>query len=46
MKLDSDHMKIEDSHYAESLEIMMVEATEGFKMEVDKGEQISAIADS
>lgn len=38
MKVDSDPMQIEDAHYVESLEIMMVEATEGFNMKVDKGE--------
>lgn len=46
MKVDSDPMQIEDAHYAEPMEIRMVEVVEGSNMEIDKGEQIFAIADS
>lgn len=46
MKVDSDPIQIKYAHYVEPLEIMMVEATEGFNMEVDKGDHISAIVDS
>ena len=45
MKVDSDPMQTEDAHYVEPVEILMVETNEGFNMEVDKGEQISAISD-
>lgn len=46
MKVNSSLMQIEDAHYVEPLEILMVKVTEGFNMEVDKGEKISTIADS
>lgn len=36
MKVDSDPMHIEDAYYAEPVEILMVDATEGFNMEVDR----------
>lgn len=46
IKVNFDPMQTEDAHYVEPVEILMVEATKGFNMEVNKGEQISAIADS
>lgn len=46
MKVDSDLMQAEDAHYVEPVEILMVETNEGFHMEVDQGEKISAISDS
>lgn len=45
MKMDSDPMQTEGAHYNEHVEILMVEATEGFNMEVDKGEHIFVVAD-
>lgn len=46
MKMDSDPMQIEDAHYAEPMEILMVEFVEGSNMDVDKGEQIFDITDT
>lgn len=44
MKVDSDPMQTEDSHYVEPVEILMVDAIGGFNMEVDKGEKIYDIS--
>ncbi|XP_050889499.1 uncharacterized protein LOC127094751 [Lathyrus oleraceus] len=46
MKVDSDPKKTEDANYTKPMEILMVEAAEGSNLEVNKGEQISAISDS
>lgn len=46
INMDSDPIQTVDIHYVEPLEILMVEAIEGLNMEVDKGEQISDVADA
>lgn len=46
MKVDSDPMEMEEAQYTEPIEILMVKADDGSNMDVNKGEQISAIADS
>lgn len=46
MKVDSNPIQTKDSHYAEHMEILMVEATEGFKEEADKGEQIFVVVNA
>lgn len=39
-------LETEDAHYVEPVEILIVEATKGFEMEVDKGEKISIVVDA
>lgn len=36
---------MEETHYAEPIEILMVEAADDSNMDVDRGEQISTIVD-
>lgn len=38
MQVDADPLQTEDAHYDEPIELLMLEATEGFNMEVEKGE--------
>ena len=45
MQVDADPLQTEDAHYAESVEILMVEATDDFDMDVKKADHISAVAD-
>lgn len=43
MHMDANSLQIEDAHYAEPVEILMVKANEGFDKEVEKGEHISRL---
>lgn len=39
MQVDSDPLQVEEAHFAEPVEILMVEATDGLDMEVEQVEQ-------
>lgn len=39
-------MRVEEAHYTEPIEILIVEAADGSNIDVDKGEKVTAIADS
>lgn len=43
MQVDADLLQTEDAYTTEQFEILMVKDTEGFDMEVEKGEKISAV---
>lgn len=43
MHVDVNMLQIEDARYTKPVEILMVENTEGFEMEIEKGEQISIL---
>lgn len=45
MQVDADPLKTGDAHYNEHVEILMVEATYGFNINVEKAEQIPAVVD-
>lgn len=44
--MDVDPLQIEGVHYDELVDTLMVEATNGFYMEVEKGEQIYVVVDA
>lgn len=43
MQVNVDPLQTKEAHYAKSIEILMVGATDGFDMEVDKSEHIPAV---
>lgn len=45
MEVDVDPFQTKEAHYVEPVEILMVEATRGFDMDIKKDEQTYAVAD-
>lgn len=45
MQVDVDSFQTKENHYTEPVEILMVEATDGFDMDVEKVEQIPSVTD-
>lgn len=43
MQVDVDPFQIEEAHYTELVEILMVEATDEFDMDVEKPDQIPKV---